>query len=247
MKKFLIIYCISFLCYSCSQKETTPIKTVLIFYDLSSSTSNGSRADYNSETKKIIADLEPGDILIAEAITDKSIREKHEICNIQLPLEEAYSTNKFKKEKQKKDFEKLYASKLNEAENLISNALSDTDLQFESTDIFSAIQLSENIFKNFPGDKNILVFMSDMIESSKEYSFYKENLNEKRTNTIISEIKSKYSLPDLTGSEIYVCGADAASNANYASIQQFWITYFIAIGAHCTAEHYGASLLKFDE
>jgi len=32
-----------------------------------------------------------------------------------------------------------------------------------------------------------------------------------------------------------------------ANIQQFWISYFTATGAICAEEHYGASLIKFDE
>ena len=247
MKKNSIIYCLLLLCISCTKKSAEPVKTVVIFYDLSSSATNGSREAYLVETKKIIADLEPGDILIAQAITDKSIREKAEICNIQLPIENITSTNKFKKEGQKAEAKKIFDAALADGENKIKAALNNPALVFESTDILSATQLAENIFKNYPGDKNVLVIMSDMIESSSAYNFYKEDLTEKRAETIISKIRNEKALPVLDKTCVYVCGADAANNTNFANIQQFWISYFTATGATCAKEHYGASLLKFDE
>jgi len=247
MKNITLILLLLLSLHSCKKKDVEPIKTVVIFYDLSSSAANGSREIYLTETKKILADLEPGDILIAEAITDKSIREKAEICKITLPVKNITSTNKFKKDKQEADFEKVFESAKQEAANKISKALNNTALVFESTDILSATVLAENIFKNYPGDKNVLVFMSDMIESSAAYNFYKEKLDAARITKIIEQCKTKNTLPQLTNTCVYVSGADATTNANYNDIQQFWISYFTATGAICAEEHYGASLIKFDE
>lgn len=232
---------------SCGPEEPESFKTVLILYDLSASTQNGSRESYAEQSKMICEDLDAGDELICEAITDKSIREKAPIAKMVSEPPHTTTTNKFGEEKQLKEAEIKFQAGLSDAINNILSALADTTKTFPKTDIFSAAKQAETVFKVFPNDKKVLVIMSDMLEYDGKFNFEKSAPDEKKTKAILDELTKLGAMPNLQGVEIYISGADATNNTAFYGVRDFWKAFFTQAGAHLKDENYGASLLHFDE
>lgn len=231
----------------CKHEKPAENKTILIFYDLSSSTGNGSRESYFQNTKLILNDLAKGDELICEAITDKSIREKALIHKLISEPFKPTTTNAIGKATQEKKSDSLFNLICVEATTQIQLVLKDSNNQYPNTDIFSALTQAQLVFANFPNSKKILVIMSDMLESDSKYNFATATINDGITDKLINELRQQNMLPDLTGVEVYVAGADATNNNRFFTIRNFWQTYFKATGAQMLEEHYAASLIHFDE
>lgn len=236
------------LLFACNNSNTgnENTKTVVVLYDLSISADTLSRADYIAETKFITDAMQPGDVFMAHAITDKSIREKEELCNIRFPVNTNTSTNQFAKQEADKKINQLMEASRRDASEKINNALHNPQLQFKYTDIFSALVLAQQLFANYTSENSILVIMSDMIESDSQYEFSKLELNEKKAQQIISELKNANAFPNLTGVTVYVCGANASSNNRYYAIRDFWKAYFTEAGAQLSDNNYGTSLKAFN-
>lgn len=247
MRLIICIFLLSLIACGGDEQPDLPGKTVVILFDLSASTDTAARADYIAETAHIMDAMQPGDVLIAHAITDKSIREKTEICNIRFPVNTNTSTNQFARQNAEEQLVKNMESAKMQATGKIKAAVNNTDLHYPYTDIFSALILAQQYIANNPAQQKRIVIMSDMIESDKEYEFAKEQLNENKTHEIIEALKKNNAFPSLENVEVYICGADASSNERYFQIRDFWKIYFTNAGCVFNENNYGTSLQSFNE
>lgn len=114
-----------------------------------------------------------------------------------------------------------------------------------NTEILSAIEVAEHLFKGIEAKRKILVILSDMIEESEYYNF-KENTV--YSQQIIEKERSAGRMPVLDGVKVYVSGASAETDKKFDEVREFWMSYFEKTGASLPEHNYCSSeLLSFDE
>jgi hypothetical protein len=113
------------------------------------------------------------------------------------------------------------------------------------TAIIDSLDLAQRVFATFHTDTKLLVLMSDMVEDSGKYNFYRENLAPVRIGTIIAQLKREKRVPDLSKVRVFVVGANYAGNEQFRQIRDFWFSYFEATGAVLEPENYGSALIEF--
>jgi hypothetical protein len=107
------------------------------------------------------------------------------------------------------------------------------------TDIFGALKIAEKLLVN--NTKNIIIIFSDMLNESHNLNFRKINLTDSKINDIITSLKSKDYIPDLTGSDVYVIGIRADNPTRLKQVEKFWRLYFSY--ANANLKNYSADLL----
>jgi len=225
-----------------SPKENT--KTIFVLFDLSEST-RSDRPNYLSAFKTIFSRVNYGDAIACDKITALSVSQSAFPVNSEFAPLELPSNILLKKIEKAKADTTLQASKdsiLITVEKMLNNS----NEKIMATDILSSLLIAERVLNGHRKDKSILVIMSDMIEASNDYNFYKENLTDNRINEIIKIEKQKGRLPDLTDVQVYIIGAKGIKD-KYTKTQNFWIEYFTNCGAILYKQNYGSALLRFDE
>ncbi|MBE0427248.1 MAG: hypothetical protein IBX72_11475 [Nitrospirae bacterium] len=226
-------------------------KTVFVLFDLSESTARSSnRQEYLEAFMKIVdirdvrtdlkeSFIQPGDVLIADIISDNSI------SGSTFPI-----IKEFRKFSVWKDNYLMYKKnfRLEKEEQVIKaeEILFTSKRKIMFTDILSSLRIAERVFKRFKREENILVIFSDMKEESAEYNFARERLTDKRIEEIIGKERSR-GLPDLKGVKVYVAGARADDRRHFQNIQRFWMSYFKACGAILEERNYGRGFMGIND
>lgn len=195
----------------CSHCFAESNKVVMVLFDLSGSTANDrTRRAYLKDFRTILdivdvrenilgSFIKPGDVLMADIISDNSVGQSSFPIQKEFPRFSTWQDNRLYFGK-KVRFEK--EGVLQVAEKILLKE----DRKIMNTDIFSALHVSERVFKTFHDRKAILIIMSDMLEQSREYDFTMDPLSENRIIEIIRKQKGR-GLPDLKGVTVYVTGA----------------------------------------
>lgn len=245
---YLYIVLGAFVLWSCQQAEKQPNKTVCVLFDLSESTRNEEiRKTYENNYKLINSTINPGDVITACPITEKSASEQRLILNCEFPVFAAQHDTEIYMRAEEKQFLKKCQFMKDSLLYIVDSMLIRSKRIIKKTEILSSLQVAERIFKNYFRPKQVLVIMSDMLEDSEDWNFTQENLDDRRIAFILDEIKKKNGLAELKGVKIYVTGAMAKKNEKLQQVRQFWLKYFELSGAVLLPENYGATLIRFNE
>lgn len=103
------------------------------------------------------------------------------------------------------------------------------------TDIFSTMDLVGENERDTPGEKNVLVLLSDMLQSARGVEM--SHASAMPAPNWISQQKHLGTLPHLSNTCVLVVGADDTDAAG-AKVRRFWQQYFIATGANLNQGNY---------
>ena len=103
--------------------------------------------------------------------------------------------------------------------------------QFSHTDIFGALLVASQLFKQTPQSRNVLIIFSDMRHETAAV-----NLESPAVITVdrsLAKAETNRLLADLPGVAVYVLGVDSAGKAviYWDSLRDFWTQYFRQVGA----------------
>ena len=99
--------------------------------------------------------------------------------------------------------------------------------QARRTDIFGAMLLASELFRNAPNyQRKVVVIYSDMRHVNRELDM--ETSTTIRFDIALAKAERQKLIPDLKGVEVYVLGADAAGwrMLQWESLKHFWAMYF---------------------
>ena len=213
---------------------------VLALLDVSGTT-NAARESYLSDLAGMMDQLQGGDVLWADQITENSLATSRVALRLELPSFDLLAQNRDDYNTQLSVLRKKAHS---EAESL-------TNGKTQRTTILDALLVAQKAFhgsRAAAASHRILVLFSDMREDSFRYVFDREILTSSRAKQIIAREKADHRIADLKGVEVYVAGATADRTGDpeqIRRIQAFWQAYFRAAGTELSDEHYSASLLDF--
>jgi hypothetical protein len=213
---------------------------VLALLDVSGTT-NAAREGYLLDFTSIMDQLQSGDSLWADQITENSLATSRVALKLDLPTFDVLSQNRDEYDKQLKTLKKKAHS---EVEALMNG-------KTQKTTILDSLLVAQKVFHSARAvtvSHRVLVVLSDMREDSNRYVFDRENLTAARTKQIIAREQADHRIADLKGVQIYVAGATADRTGDpeqIRRIQAFWQAYFHAAGTELADEHYSASLLDF--
>jgi len=231
-----------------------PAKTVLVAVDLSSSTKD-HRSDYLKYFRMILDTLDGGDTLLVLKITDRPASGESVVIG---PL--SYDTVDLTKNARKVRAQNMDNSlgALRAFEGLL-NANQSAKPNEGETPIVEVTQSSVRLFDLYKADRKILVYLSDMLESSKitaNFESVKPPFNQRAAEGVFEKIKRAGRVAKLDGVTIYVAGArdlntDKGSpliaTARREAAKWFWTNYFAAAGAKLNDSAYAPDLLRFNE
>jgi len=190
--------------------------------------------------------VKEGDYIVAGQITERSISEITLPINYHFDSFVASTDNTLYSDAEKENFDKKFkASK--DSLCVIADSVINKPKKILNTDILSAMQLAEKIFKSYPGNDRVLIIMSDMIQDTPDLNFETMDLTDNRCDQIIAQKTKNNELADLKDAKIYVTGANANNSKQFNKIQNFWMKYFKACKANALKENYGAALVSFNE
>ncbi len=245
-----ILLCV-YLGSQCTQKNNPgeysgDSKIVCVLLDLSYSTQQQEiRKTYAKNFGVIISALTHGDAIYAAMITEKSVYELDFCLKYEIPPIVFSTENRLYRKAELKRAEQRLSALKDSLCQVACSTLEKYDKKIMKTQIMGAMQVAERIFHRYHHPQKMLVIMSDMIEDSDHYNFYRENLHKSRIQEIISRERADNHLPNLQQVRVYVTGAMAEGSDRYYKIRDFWLEYCKACGAELRPEDYGAALIKF--
>jgi hypothetical protein len=218
----------------CSHVDTAERRVVMVFVDISLS-SLPERENYKHYIEKIVAKLQPGDVVAGGKIIDLTIADFTPIFYVELPAFDFWSDNlTLHKKLVDKITAQLYAS--------IDSVLQSRG-KIEKTEIINSFLICEQFMRNKTGKKSMVV-LSDMMECSSELNFAKDDLTAEYVDQAIASLRAKGRIPNLRNVDIWVAGAYANSTEKYFAVQGFWNRYLNETGANCRS--YSHTLLDFE-
>jgi hypothetical protein len=213
---------------------------VLALLDVSGTT-NTARESYLLDLTSIMDQLQSGDSLWADQITENSLATSRVSLKLDLPTFDMLSENR--------DEYNIQLTELRRKARATAEALMNGKTQ--KTTILDSLLVAQKVFhgaRASTASNRVLVLFSDMREDSDRYVFDREVLTAFRSKQIVAREQADHRIADLKGVRIYVAGATADRNGNPEQIrrvQAFWQAYFQAAGTELADEHYAASLLDF--
>jgi hypothetical protein len=217
-----------------------PTNFVLAFFDVSGTT-KAVRNSYLRDANSTIGQLQAGDSLWADQITENTLATSRVPMQVNLPTLNILSQNK-------DDYDDQLAAMKSQARTDVQALLNGNT---SKTAILDSLLLAQKLFHGScatAASRRVLVLFSDMLEDSNRYRFDRETLTPARIKQIIAREQADHRIADLKGVEVYVAGATADPSGDPAQIgriQAFWLAYFQAAGAELADAHYSASLLDF--
>ena len=214
---------------------------VLCLFDASLTTKD-ERTSYLRDFNSIVDQLQGGDSLWADEITENSLATARIPVRLELPAFSVLSANQDDYDDLIRDLkQKARAS----AETLTSAQMT------PRTAILDSMLMAQKVFRGDhakTASHRVLVVLSDMREDSQRYCFDREVLTPSRIKQMVAAEKAGGRLPELGDVVVFVAGATADRKGNpeqIRRIQAFWQAYFRAAGTELPDEHYAASLLNF--
>jgi hypothetical protein len=218
----------------CGHVDTAERRVVMVFVDISLS-SLPERENYKHHLEKIVAKLQPGDVIAGGKIIDLTIADFTPIFNVELPAFDFWSDNRTLHHKLvDKITAQMYAS--------IDSVLHSRG-KIEKSEIINSFLICEQFMRNKTGKKSMVV-LSDMMECSSDLNFAKDDLTADYVNQAIESLRAKGRIPNLHNVDIWVAGAYASSTEKYFAVQGFWNRYLQETGANCRS--YSHTLLDFE-
>ena len=257
MKKIIwLFYIVLFISVSClflnscksKEKNINNKKIILILFDQSMSVKNDEMfKTFICNFNQIEKSINPGDVLIAGMITERSIAELELPINHVFPEFHSTTNNELYGNAEKTLFDSVQLKVKDSLRQVFDSMVHQGNRVILKTDIFSSLQLAEKIFKSYTGYRNVLVLMSDMLEDAQGIKFVDLNLNQDKINQIINLLKKKNEIPDLAKVKVYVSNAYSDDIDRFNQVKNFWFNYFKLTNADLQMQNYNAALIKFDE
>jgi hypothetical protein len=219
---------------SCSHVDTAERRIVMVFVDISLS-SLPERENYKHHIEKIIASLNPGDVIAGGKIIDLTIADFTPIFNVELPAFDFWNDNRTQHQKM---VGKLTARMFANIDSVLQSRG-----KIEKSEIINSFIICDQFMRNKTGKKT-LVILSDMMECSSEYNFDKDDISADYINRAMLALRNKGRIPNLKNVEVWIAGAYAPSTEKYFAVQNFWNRYLKETGA--TSRSYSHTLLDFD-
>lgn len=223
MRKLAMIV-IVFACLANSRLHAVDRLDVIVLPDLSQSVAAKDQSGKTEFQKNIeavtglLASLPAGSRVSVYGITDDSFGKPYPLLTAELSDNEGYF-----KERLSQGHRQLIRAWQERARTL--------QPQFSRTDILGAIFIASQVFaQKPPGRKKILVFFSDMRQSTRTLDL--EHINPMRQQRGASLLEGR-PMPDLSGVHIYALGVDAngVSLEYWRNLKNIWLTYFKRTGA----------------
>lgn len=212
-------------------------RVILVFVDMSGSTSRARRTAYGEAFEKVYENLQQGDRLVVGTITSRSYIDFKAAVDTEIPKQTiwvnriAYEQNLAKTKKNiREGVDRLLSSKRGTPH----------------TEILNSLNIADTIFHDEKRQK-ILVILSDMVQDSKEYNFDRSRITDKYISDVIRMRRQQNLIPKLPDVKVYVAGASADNSKKFRSIEKFWSRYFSETGADFSTHRYGHSLLAFEK
>lgn len=219
---------------------------IFVLFDISgSTTAKEIRQRYFNDFEKILKELQGGELLMGDVITENTL------ATLSYPINElfpAYNPLMGNPLTHKRKMRQAIERAKEKAKQLILQSP-----PAPKTDLLNAFQAADKVFngercKGVP--HKVLIVFSDMIEQSGRYDFTGEEMTKNRIQEILETLRRQEQLPNLKGVKVWVAGATASVKGGLNpqkiyQIQDFWLAYFRACGADLTKERYAATLLNF--
>lgn len=212
-------------------------RVILVFVDMSGSTSRARRTAYGEAFEKIYANLQQGDRIVVGTITSRSYIDFKAAVDAEIPKQTIW-VNRIAYE------QNLSKTKKNIREGV--NRLLSRKRGTPHTEILNSLNIADTIFHEEKRQK-ILVLLSDMVQDSKEYNFERVRLTDKYISNVIRQRRQQKLIPNLADVKVYVAGASADNSKKFRAIEKFWSRYFAEAGANFSSHRYGHSLLAFEK
>lgn len=219
----------------------------VIFIDFSMSIQAEDRGLFEKElTDRVIPTLVSGDRILIAPITDKTFTKFRPLIDVTLPAIPEFNgwlDNRLQHQAKVKEVE----TQIPEIKDRIKKevaAIFSKKISSRKTDIFSSLALAQKLFHNVSRQK-VLILMSDMIEDYPPYRFDRVSWTSEKTESLLGELGTAGSIPDLSGVCIYVSGASADSPDLAKNIGSFWHAYFERANADTHPSRYAHVLLHW--
>ena len=170
--------------------------------------------------RQLLLLLPPGTKITVLAITDQSFSRPYILLSARIPRDKGPLL-----------FEDRVAIARNRLGNELAGKLRSVKPGFRETDVFGALVLAGDIFKDSGDGRRVLVLFSDMRQATRDLNL--ESPREVGVAEALRRARRQGLVADLQGIEIYVLGADDAgkSVAYWTSLRDFWKAYFRQAGA----------------
>ena len=234
-------------CSSCrltANNEPARGTFLLCLFDRSITADGSQTKDrYLADFSKLVADLQPGDTVAADAITENPTATMRFPVHIVLPAYDPALSNPLA---HKRELQTAKRTLLEQVGQLVR----DTP-PTKNTAILDALYVSRKAIQSEAAKKAtrlVLVVFSDMVEDSARANFERELLGAGRIKALLCSEEHNGRLPDLKGVDVWVAGATpdrTMGEARIRAIETFWHAYFSRCGAILPPDRYAPALLNF--
>lgn len=214
--------------------EPPPGRHVLVFVDRSCSVTESILDGYRADWTRVVGGLEAGDRLTMGPITAETYTSFRPVIDEQRPIARPFLGNKFRDEAQARNVRQRMLEAFDGVQRLPCS---------QRTPVLDAVSLAGKLLSPNASDR-VLIMLSDMMEDAEGLRFDRTPASARLAQRIVDSRRRAGVLPDLHGAEVYVSGAAAGiSNRDAQRLEQFWQTYFTAVGGQ--TREYRPALLGF--
>ncbi len=232
-------------CKGSSADRSSTGREIVIFVDFSESIRGDEQNLFLRDLEKsILPTLSAGDRIVIAPINDKTLTSFRPIVEATFPDPPAFdgwSDNLLKYNQQVKTVNAEVLRLKEEIKTQISDMFKGRATSHQ-TDIFSSLVMAQKLFDHQPRQK-VLVLMSDMIVDYGPYRFERIAWDRSKNSTMLSDLRTKGMIPDLSNVCVYVSGVSAASADQAGNIARFWQEYFDQTNAKLDPSRYAHVLL----
>jgi hypothetical protein len=234
-------------CGGLAGKPAARGKTIVVLADVSGSVRDQKAiATYEDAFKKIIATLDPGDVLVAGWITARSESEARLPINEVMPKVRKTVQNKLSEEAERVRARRALADERLKLTHRFDSLLEAPSRGAPNTDILGALDLAQRIFASYPKPIRALVLLSDMIQQSPGLNLKHRDLGRRARSTLMRHLKKQGRIPKLSGVRVWIIGARGGDARRFQEIRSFWTEVFKAAGATLNEADYGGPLVRFN-
>lgn len=234
-------------CTRSSEATKSMGKEIVIFVDFSDSIRGDNHMLFQQDLQKaILPTLTAGDRIVIAPINDKTLTSFHPVIEETFPdkpVFDGWSDNLLKYKQKVKRVDAEVARLKEEIGTKVSEVFKARNTS-QQTDIFSSLLIAAKLFDRQPRQK-VLVLMSDMIVDYPPYRFERISWTQEKNEEILTDLRTRGMIPNLSDVCVYVSGASAASADQAGNIARFWQEYFEETRANLDSSRYAHVLLHW--
>jgi len=231
-------------CRLAASNEPSTGTFLICLFDRSLSADSAQTKDrYMADFTRLVADLQPGDTVVADAITENPTATMRFPVHIALPKYDPSQSNPLLHQREMKSAKR---SLLEQVDQLVHQTP-----PTKNTAILDALYVSRKSLQSREarqGAHRIMIVFSDMVEDSARANFERQPLGESRINVLLTAEERSGRLPDLKGIDVWVAGATpdrTMPEDRIRAIETFWHAYFLRCGGVLPPDRYAPALVNF--